>query len=148
MLTGLRGKTRPRAQLGQRCSQALWRDRFLQCREDTANRTSPCLEAWLSLPGTGPGRLHGAGAELAVAAGQQLQAGAVRPGPAEGRREETAVRQVALVAENISVNTEENISVKIFQYFPGADPEGVVVMLELLGLRLKLFQYHELKISY
>ena len=50
--------------------------------------------------------------------------------------------------ENILVNTKENILVKIFQYFPGADPEGVVVVLELLGLRLKLFQYHELKISY
>ena len=47
--------------------------------------------------GAGPGRLHGAGTQLAVA-GQQLQAGGVRPGPGQGGRVETAVREVALVA--------------------------------------------------
>ena len=47
--------------------------------------------------GAGPGRLHGAGTELAVA-GHQLQAGGLGPGLGQGRRVETAVREVALVA--------------------------------------------------
>ena len=65
--------------------------------------------------GAGPGRLHGAGAELAVAAGQQLQAGALRLG--QSWRVETAVSEVALVA--------------------GADPQSgearVVLRLHLQG---------------